>query len=602
MNDIPGAAREILVVGAGMAAQRFVERLLRDPGVDLRVTVIGDEEDGPYDRSALVDLFSGVDAAALHLDRSIFRDDRVRLVRGDRVLRLDPKGRTVRTRSRRIYSYDVLVLATGSYAARVAVDGARLPGCFVLRTIDDVQSVRAFVDARSRALGRPLRAAVIGGGLQGLETATALHGLGVGTSVVQYPDRVMPTQLDASAAAVVHGALEKLGIAVRTRTRTTRLDPDESGSVTALEFQDGSFLRADLVVFTVGVRARDELARNAGLDVHPLGGVIVDDGCGTSDPSILAIGEVARARGERIDSAAPAHAMAEVAAERLLGGEARRLDVGVAAHRRIAGVDVAYFGDALAQGEGTVEVVVHRDPIAGVHRKLVLSDDARVLVGGVLVGDTSAYAALCGMVGASSTGELSAQLWSGDSDRDDDAEVCAHLGMSHRDLRAIVDAAGLSSLRTVEARFGQEQGCERCTLAMTRVLAEIAEVRDPQHAGASPREPELPPLERWHEEKHTVPVAPSAGVLTPAHLVTIGRLAEAFGLHPSVIGDGLELCGVRPEQLGPLCERLAEAGLESGARLPGKGAPAMVSDRGSGYPRRTSSGLRGSPLRVESPA
>ncbi len=101
MNDTSVPVREILVVGAGMAAHRFVERLLRDPGVDVRVTVIGDEEHGPYDRSGLVDLLSGGDVATLQLDRSVFRDDRVRLIRDDRVLHLDPKSRTARTRSRR---------------------------------------------------------------------------------------------------------------------------------------------------------------------------------------------------------------------------------------------------------------------------------------------------------------------------------------------------------------------------------------------------------------------------------------------------------------------------------------------------------------------
>ena len=454
MNDTSVPVREILVVGAGMAAHRFVERLLRDPGVDVRVTVIGDEEHGPYDRSGLVDLLSGGDAAALQLDRSVFRDDRVRLIRDDRVLHLDPKSRTVRTRSRRTYSYDTLVLATGSYAARVAVDGARLPGCFVLRTIDDVASVGAFVDARSRALGRSLSAAVIGGGLQGIEVATALHDLGLRTTVVQYPDRVMSAQLDPTAAAMVQSAVEKRGIDVRTRTRTTRLDPDESGAVTALEFQDGTFVRVDVVVFAVGVHPRDELARNAGLDVDPRGGVLVDDGCATSDPHILAVGEVARLTGECVDASGPGRETAEVAAERLLGHEVRCHRDGTAAQRRIAGVDVAYSGD---------------------------------------------------------------------------------------------------------------------------------------------------PLGERHEETSTMQVSPSAGVLTPAHLVVIGRLAEVLGLRPSLAGDRIELHGVRPGHLPSLRDRLTAEGLVGVERLPGNDAPAMP-DRGRGHLRRTASELRGAPRRAESPA
>lgn len=155
MKDTTSPPGEIVVVGAGMAAHRFVERLLRDPGTAARVTVIGDEGYGPYDRSEVAGLLSGDDPAELQLDRSVFRDDRVRLVRDDRVLRIDRTARTVRTRSRRTYSYDTLVLATGSVASQVAVSGARLPGCFVLHSIEDAEAIRTFVEARSGVLGAP---------------------------------------------------------------------------------------------------------------------------------------------------------------------------------------------------------------------------------------------------------------------------------------------------------------------------------------------------------------------------------------------------------------------------------------------------------------
>ncbi|MCB8044538.1 FAD-dependent oxidoreductase [Microbacterium oxydans] len=143
---------------------------------------------------------------------------------------------------------------------------------------------------------------------------------GVATTIVQYADRLLPDRLDEVGAGVLQSALADRGIAVRTRTRTTRLDADDSGAVTALEFQDGTFQRADVVLFTVGVRPRDELARNAGLGVHAQGGVIIDDRCVTSDPHILAIGEAARFDDRAVDSAAGAHSTAEVAAERACGG------------------------------------------------------------------------------------------------------------------------------------------------------------------------------------------------------------------------------------------------------------------------------------------
>lgn len=193
--------------------------------------------------------------------------------------------------------------------------------------------------------------------------------------------------------------VEARGITVRTQSRTVRIDPDESGAVTAVEFQDGSFLRADVVVFTVGVRPRDELARNAGLDVHPRGGVLIEEGCATSDPHILAIGEVANFEGLCVGLAAPGYAMAEVAATRLLGGEASFPGYDRSAALRLSGVEVASFGDALGRTPGAFDVV-HADPDAGVYRKLVLSGDAQTLLGAMLVGDTSEYGALRPLVGA----------------------------------------------------------------------------------------------------------------------------------------------------------------------------------------------------------
>ncbi|NJI59306.1 NAD(P)/FAD-dependent oxidoreductase [Microbacterium oxydans] len=392
-------ATEIVVVGAGMAAQHFVEQLVQRAGDDVRVTVIGDEGRAPYDRTRLRELFLGGSADDLPLPFAAFENDRVELVLDDRVLHIDRRAKTVRTRSRRLHRYDTLVLATGASAGRVAVEGAGLPGCFSYRTVEDAEALRDFVGARASELERDLRGVVVGGGPIGLEAAGALQAIGVDATVVQYADRLMEAQLDGTAGSIVKRHLQARGIAVRTGTRVTRLDPDESGVVTAIEFQDGSFQRVDVVVFTVGLRARDELARNAGIAVHPYGGIVIDDTCRTSDPSVLAIGEVASLDGRRFGLVAPARDMAEVAVGRVLGHDARFAGFDESAAITLAGVDVASFGDALARTPDAVDVL-YADPVAGVYRKLVLAGDAHTLLGGILVGDASAYPALHTLVGA----------------------------------------------------------------------------------------------------------------------------------------------------------------------------------------------------------
>lgn len=565
MKDSTSAPSEILVVGAGMAAHRFVAHLLRDPGTAARITVIGDEGYGPYDRSVVAGLLSGDDPAELPLDRSVFRDERVRLIRDDRVLHIDRSARTVRTRSRRTYSYDTLVLSTGSFASQVAVSGARLPGCFVLHSIEDAEAIRSFIELRSGALRRPLRGVVIGGGSRGVDAAVALDAAGVATTIVQYADRLLPDRLDDVGAGVLQSVLDERGIAVRTRTRTTRLDADDSGAVTALEFQDGTFQRADIVLFTVGVRPRDELARNAGLGVHSLGGVIIDDRCVTSDPHILAIGAVAFFDGRLVDSAAGAHSTAEVAAERVCGGVRRFTGHEDHVHRTIAGVEIVSFGDPTATSPGAVDVVT-LSRRAGIYRKLVLSDDAQTLLGGVLVGDTSGHDALRRAVGGRVWGEVAGELRRAARDQDEANPVCVHIGLSSHELREVVRREELATFAAFGLRLGREPGCARCSLAVARVLVERGEEGALQSTGDRPGERAHPSLHAPSDGDRVSLSATMGGELGPQQFVDIGRIALDLGLSIQIVDSRIELRGIRPGQRPALRERLAAAGVIDGNR------------------------------------
>ncbi|MBW8764451.1 MAG: nitrite reductase large subunit [Microbacterium sp.] len=470
-------ASEIVVVGAGMVAHRFVESLLSRTDAAVRVHVFGDEGRGPYDRVGLTGFFSGATGDDLTLDRSVFDDERVLLHPGDRVMQIDRAARTVTTSTRRVVRYDTLVLATGSYAARVAVDGADLPGCFVYRTLDDVRELKDFVERRRRMLDRPLRGAVIGGGLLGLEAAGALQGMDVDATVVQYSDRLMSQQLDVAGGAMLRRLLESRGINVRTESRTTRLDPDRTGAVAALEFQDGSMHEADVVVFTVGVRPRDELARSADLDVDARGGVLIDERCITSDPDILAIGEVANFDGRCVGLVAPGYAMAEVAATRLLGGEATFPGYDDSSKLKLSGVDVASFGDAMATTPNALDVV-YADAVAGVYKKLVLSDDAQTLLGGILVGDASAYGSLRPLLGAKLGADPAAYLLpeggneAPGGELPDEAVVCSCSNVSAGRIRQAVHEEGCMDAAAVKGCTKAGATCGSCVLMVKKVVGQ----------------------------------------------------------------------------------------------------------------------------------
>ncbi len=464
----------IVVIGAGMVAHRLVDSLVTRAEERIAVTVLGDEHRRPYDRVGLTRFFDGEDPEDLTLPATIFEDPRVTLHAGDRAVAIDRGARTVTTASGAEHPYDHLVLATGSIAARPPVEGAELPGCFVYRTLADVAALREHVKRRAAELERPVRGIVVGGGLLGLEAAGALQGMDAEATVLQSSDRLMSAQLDLPAGAALRRLVEQRGLQVRTSARTTAVLPDPDGQARAVRLRDGEELPADLVVFTVGVRPRDELARAAGLVCDERGGARIDEACRTSDPAIWAIGEVASFAGQCVGLVAPGYAMAEVASDRILGGQATFAGYDLSTKLKLSGVDVASFGDAFATTPGALDVV-YSDPVNGVHTKLVLSDDAKTLLGGMLVGDASAYGSLRPLVGGPLGGDPAAYLLPAGAaaptaELPDEAVVCSCSSVTAGAIRHAVREDGCAALADLKACTKAGATCGSCTVMVKSLL------------------------------------------------------------------------------------------------------------------------------------
>ncbi|GIG28846.1 nitrite reductase large subunit NirB [Cellulomonas marina] len=503
------AARHLVVVGGGMVAQRLVEALLSrldegsagtgTPGAagpGWRVTVLAEETRVPYDRVALTSFFAGRTPDELVLgDRALWADRRVDLRLGEAATGIDRAARTVVTSTGAAFAYDALVLATGSSAFVPPVPGTDLPGVFVYRTLDDVEALQAYVTdlaARRAAEGRPVVGAVVGGGLLGLEAAGALAALGATSHVVEFAPRLMPLQVDEGGGEALRRLVEGLGVSVHTGTATARLHPvpadapdaaTRAGHVGAMEFAPrpgedrGEVLDVDVVVVAAGVRPRDELARAAGLPVGPRGGVVVDDACRTDDPAVWAVGEVACLEGRCLGLVAPGYSMAEVVVDRLLGGGASFPGADLSTKLKLLGVDVASFGDAMGAAPGAL-AVVYADPVAGVYKKLVLSDDARTLLGGVLVGDASAYAGLRPLLGTELGGDPAAWLLpegaeGGAAARTalpDEATVCSCNNVTAGRVRDAVRCDGCTDVGAVKACTRAGTSCGSCLPLVKRLV------------------------------------------------------------------------------------------------------------------------------------
>lgn len=529
----------LVVIGNGMVGQRFVEAL-RERDVDRRwqVTVFGEESRRAYDRVALSSYFDGATAADLDLVPDGCYDDRDYALRlGETVVALDRAARTVTTDAGRTVGYDALVLATGSAPFVPPVPGADLPGCFVYRTLDDLDAIRAAAEratARADTAERSPTGLVVGGGLLGLEAARALRLLGLAVHVVEMAPRLMPLQVDDGGGALLRRLVEGLGVTVHLGTyaaSVTAPPADEAaspGREMSVVLGSGTELAADMVVFAAGVRARDQIARDAGLEVGARGGVVVDAGCRTADPAVYAIGECACVDGRVYGLVAPGYTMATVLADRLVGGEAAFGAADTATKLKLLGVDVASFGDALASADGALEVTVN-DPVAGAYAKLVVSDDARTLLGGVLVGDASKYAALRPLVGRPLPGDPLAMLAPtgagggagiGVGSLPPDAMICS----CHAVTRGAIDTAiadeGLTTVGDVKACTRAGTGCGSCVPMLRTLLAE---------GGVA--------VSRALCEHFDVPRAELAEIVRTEGITTFSELIAAHGR-----GRGCDIC------------------------------------------------------------
>ena len=376
----------VVVIGNGMVGYKFCEKFLDKGASDSHdVTVFGEEKRPAYDRVQLTQYFSGKTVEDLTLaDKEWYRERRIDLRLGDKVVTIDREKKTLTSQSGSSLGYDQIVLATGSLPFVPSVPGIDKQGIFVYRTLEDLDGIIAYAKGAKRA-------AVIGGGLLGLEAAKAVFDLGLETHVVEFATRLMPRQIDDPGSAILVEKIQNLGVKVHLNKSTKEIVGD--GKIEALVFTDDSKLEVELLVVSAGIRPRDDLARACGLEVGARGGISVNDLLQTSDPDIYCIGEAALHRGMIYGLVAPGYEMADIVASNLLGGEKRFIAGDLSAKLKLMGVDVANFGDAFGEVAGS-RTVVYRNEKAGVYKRLTLSPFGDFLMGGMLVGDASEYGRL----------------------------------------------------------------------------------------------------------------------------------------------------------------------------------------------------------------
>lgn len=464
--------QKVIVIGNGMVGYKFCERLVaKDTEQSHQIITFCEEPRPAYDRVHLSEYFSGKTAEDLAMTKfEWYQENGVELHVNEKATSIDRENKTVTTASGKKVPYDKLVMATGSSAFVPPVPGIEKEGVFVYRTIEDLDDIKAYAQKSKTC-------AVIGGGLLGLEAAKAAQDLGLKTHVVEFAPRLMPRQLDTAAGLLLKEIIEDRGISVHLNKATKNIAGD--GVVSSMEFSDDTELEVDMIIVSAGIRPRDELAKNAGLDVGERGGINVDSYMLTSDPDIFAIGECALYEGMIYGLVAPGYQMADTVSDLLLGKEASFEGADMSTKLKLIGTDVASFGAIEApEGSNAREIVIN-DPHAQLFKKLVVSEDGKKLLGGILVGDASAYGGLLQMyqnemvlppepiqlILPASDGAPSM----GAGDIPDSAQICSCEAVTKGTLCAAIDD-GCSTIGELKACTKAGTGCGGCVPLMTDVF------------------------------------------------------------------------------------------------------------------------------------
>lgn len=594
---------------------------------DQNILIIGAEPRRAYDRVHLSDVFAGKDPDTLSLsEEDDYAQAGLAVHFGDPVVSVDRTSKTLATESGMTFAYENLVLATGSYPFVPPIPGADQGGCFVYRTIEDLDAIRAAASTAQRGV-------VVGGGLLGLECANALTNLGLETHVVEFAPGLMGVQLDPAGSGVLRAHIEQLGVTVHTEKSTESIV--SSGAVLNMNFADGAMLETDLIVFSAGIRPQDQLARDIEIEVGERGGIVVNSHMQTSDPHIYAIGECALYDNRIFGLVAPGYRMAEVAADNLCAGEAEFNGADMSTKLKLMGVEVGSVGDAHGAATDCLSYT-YQDPLKNVYFRMNLAANGREVLGAVLVGDTSNYdrllqfylnglavpenpedlmlpttagfemssddlpdtATICSchnvskgqIVGCIDAGcvdlgslkaETAASTGCGGCAAllksvyettleargiEVDKSICEHFAYTRQELFHLCKVGNIRDMDALLAAHGRGRGCDICKPAAASIFASLYNdyVLKQEHVGLQDTNDHMLANMQKDGTYSVVPRVPG-GEITPDKLIAIGDVAKKYDLYTKITGgQRIDLFGAQVHELPLIWGELIDAGFETG--------------------------------------
>ncbi|MEO2206750.1 nitrite reductase large subunit NirB [Paenibacillus pabuli] len=464
-----GKREKLVVIGNGMAGISTVEQILKLTS-RYDITVFGTEPYPNYNRIMLSYVLEGsktIDDIVLN-DLHWYEDNGITLHTGTTVSRIDADNREVVTNEGTRVPYDKVIIATGSSSFILPVPGHDKEGVVGFRDIADCNMML-------EAAKQYKKAAVIGGGLLGLEAAKGLVQLGMDVTVVHLMQDLMERQLDPQASAMLKAELERQGIRFKMGAQTAELIGGER--VEGLRFADDTVLDADFVVMAVGIKPNTIVARESGMEVNR--GIVVDDYMQTSLEGVYSVGECTEHRGVCYGLVAPLFEQGMILAKHICGVETAPYEGSVVSTKlKISGVDVFSTGEFLDSPDHTV--ISHKDDWKRTYKKILLRDN--IMVGAVLFGDVTDSAELQKLIKqrAEMTDELYASLMgtgcgghkkaASVETMAEDEIVCGCNGVTKGTIVDAITNQGLTSVDEIKACTGATRSCGGCKPVVEQIL------------------------------------------------------------------------------------------------------------------------------------
>ncbi|EGQ3132229.1 NAD(P)/FAD-dependent oxidoreductase [Staphylococcus pseudintermedius] len=459
---------KLLMVGNGMAGVRTIEEILdRDPD-RFDITIIGKEPYPNYNRIMLSNILQN----KMTVEETImnpyewYEERHIRLITGDKVVKINREAQQVETEQGQVVDYDQMIIATGSDAFILPIDGSRLEGVVGFRTIDDTEKMLEVAKTKKKAI-------VIGGGLLGLECARGLVEQGMDVTVVHLAEWLMEVQLDRRAGELLKKDLEKQGLHFELQANTQEIIGDKQ--VEGIRLSDGRVLDADMVVMAVGIRPVTKEARAAGLDIGR--GIIVDDFMQTSDPKIYAVGECAEHRSKVYGLVAPLYEQGKVLADHITGRPTEGYQGSTTfTSLKVSGCDLFSAGRITENDD--IRGIEMFNGIDNIYKKVFVQDHA--IVGAVLYGDTEEGNRFYNMMKKGETiddytlvsilhkaGEVDAMNV---AEMDDDETICGCNGVSKGTIVSAIQEHDLTSVADVTRVTKAGNSCGKCKGQIAELL------------------------------------------------------------------------------------------------------------------------------------